>query len=466
MKRSGTLFLILALLNITAGIAHSQTRLESLYFQEKKEAEPPKTVEPAGTEYRVGVDDILDISVIKPQEIMSTVTVAPDGAITFPYIGNVHVEGLTLPQIQDLVQKRLADGYMEYPVISVSLRQTNSKKFVIYGQVMRPGAYPVEPEMTFLRSITVAGGFTVPGATGRVKLLRKKTTADKAEVIESDITSILNGAYQDITVDPGDTVIVSIDKYFVSGLVNRPGAYPVEDNMSLLHAVTVAGGFTESGSTGRIKLLRAKPIAGELEVVNSDISAVLNGAFSNVNVSPGDTIIVTGDKFYISGQVSRPGAYSVEEKMTLLNAITAAGGFIESGATGRVKLFRPKAGGDNLEVIESDIIAILKGEKQKLTVEAGDTIVVTADKFFVYGEVMRPGMYPLETSTTALTAISMAGGFTKFGSASRVKVLRVNEKYGVYDNLNVDLKDVISGQSKDDILLKAGDIVVVSEGVF
>jgi hypothetical protein len=47
-----------------------------------------------------------------------------------------------------------------------------------------------------------------------------------------------------------------------------------------------------------------------------------------------------------------------------------------------------------------------------------------------------------------------------------VKVLRVNEKYGVYDNLNVDLKEVISGQSRDDILLKAGDIVVVSEGVF
>src|SRR5262245_57177063 len=63
----------------------------------------------AAKDYMVGVDDILDIGVIKPETIAYTVTVSPDGAITFPYIGNVRVQGHTLSTIQDEVQKRLAD---------------------------------------------------------------------------------------------------------------------------------------------------------------------------------------------------------------------------------------------------------------------------------------------------------------------------------------------------------------------
>jgi polysaccharide export outer membrane protein len=75
-------------------------------------------------------------------------------------------------------------------------------------------------------------------------------------------------------------------------------------------------------------------------------------------------------------------------------------------------------------------------------------------------------MYPLEIRATALTAISMAGGFSKFGSASRVKVLRMNESSGAYDTMKVNINEIMSGNSRADVLLKSGDIVVVSESLF
>ncbi len=103
---------------------------------------------------------------------------------------------------------------------------------------------------------------------------------------------------------------------------------------------------------------------------------------------------------------------------------------------------------------------------QDVQVLPGDTIVVSSDKFFVYGEVNRPGMFPREKNTTVLAAISMAGGFTKFGSASRVKVLRMNDKYDIYDTIPVNINDVLAGDSVADIQIRPGDIVVVSEGVF
>ena len=517
-------------------------------------------------EYRVGIDDVLDIVFIKPESMASTVTVAPDGAITVPYIGNVQVKGMTLPDIQKEVQAQLAKNFMEFPVVSVSLRQTRSRKFVIYGEVLRPGAYPVEADMTLLHAITVAGGFSVSGSNGRIKLLRPKPGKSEMDGIEWDIASMQRGAGYDVNVLAGDTLIVSIDKCFVYGQVVRPGAYPVEDRMTLLQAITVAGGMIESGSTGRVKLLRpgagkTKPevtlfeiseilsgakqnqllqandtivvsmdkyfISGEvvrpgaysvvedmtlLHAINAaggfsktetagrvkllrpkinqsgtgegtspkknmsnefetildlSISLVLTGGYQEAAVMPGDAIVVSTDKYFISGKVVRPGEYPINANMTLLNAITQAGGFIEQGATGEVKLVRQQGGGNTAKVKVWDIMDILDGQEQAEVVQSGDTIIVNDNRFFVYGEVVRPGMYPLHSDTTAFTAIALAGGFSKFGSASRVKIMRLNEETGKYDSIEVNLKNVISGKSgTDDTLLEAGDILVVSEGVF
>lgn len=87
-------------------------------------------------------------------------------------------------------------------------------------------------------------------------------------------------------------------------------------------------------------------------------------------------------------------------------------------------------------------------------------------KFFVYGEVAKPGTYTLEENTTVLRAISLAGGFSKFGSASRVKVLRPLKGKPGYETLKVNIKAVMDGSSGDDLSLQSEDIVVVSEGVF
>ena len=74
--------------------------------------------------------------------------------------------------------------------------------------------------------------------------------------------------------------------------------------------------------------------------------------------------------------------------------------------------------------------------------------------------------YAIAENTTVLRAISMAGGFSKFGSSSRVKVLRPKDGEAGYETLKIDIKKGMNGDSKEDILLKAGDMVVVSEGIF
>jgi protein involved in polysaccharide export with SLBB domain len=156
--------------------------------------------------YKIGVDDILDIAILQPEQMALTVTVSPDGSITFPYIGKVDVKGKTPAEIQDEIQKRLADGYLKYPLASVSLKQSQSKKFYVYGEVLRPGTYLLEDNMTALKAISTAGGFTKYGSSSRVKILRPKKEGAGYELIKINMKLIMNGSETDVIIEPGDIV--------------------------------------------------------------------------------------------------------------------------------------------------------------------------------------------------------------------------------------------------------------------
>jgi len=165
--------------------------------------------------------------------------------------------------------------------------------------------------------------------------------------------------------------------------------------------------------------------------------------------------------------VIRPGTYPIENNTTILKAISLAGGFSKYGAASLVKIRRPKKDDIGHETILVNIMAVIRGDSAAdQMILPGDIIEVTEGKFSVYGEVVRPGMYPIEEPTTVTKAISIAGGFTKFGSASRVKILRQKPDKSGYETIKVNVGKVMSGSSIDDKVLLPGDTVVVSEGIF
>jgi len=165
---------------------------------------------PAQSEYTVGIDDVLEISILQPEKLITTVAVAPDGSISFPYIGNVQVEGMTLSQIQNEIQAKLAEGYMKYPVVSVFLRESRSRKFFVYGEVVRPGSYLIKEKVTVLKAISMAGGFTKFGSSSRVKVLRPKKDGPGYETIKVNIRAVMDGDSEaDIILQPEDIVVVS-----------------------------------------------------------------------------------------------------------------------------------------------------------------------------------------------------------------------------------------------------------------
>src|SRR6185503_10840942 len=95
-------------------------------------------------EYPIGIDDVLEISIIQPDKMTHMVRVSPDGFISFPFIGSVQVRGLTLSQVQERIENELENGYLKYPIVYVSLVESRSRKFFVYGEVQKPGTFPLE----------------------------------------------------------------------------------------------------------------------------------------------------------------------------------------------------------------------------------------------------------------------------------------------------------------------------------
>lgn len=164
----------------------------------------------SSAEYTLGVDDVIQIDVIKPEPLTTFSTVAPDGKITFPYIGNVLVKGRTVAQVQEEIRARLTDGYMKYPVVAVALKESRSRKFFVYGEVLKPGSYPMEENMTVLRAISMAGGFSRFGSSSRVKVLRPKKNSPGYDTLKINVNAVMKGnASEDLLLSQGDIVVIS-----------------------------------------------------------------------------------------------------------------------------------------------------------------------------------------------------------------------------------------------------------------
>lgn len=177
---------------------------------ELKAEGPEQPVEAAKFEYTVGVGDLLEIAILQPEKMVIAVTVSPDGSVTYPYIGQVAVKGLSLTQIQQEIQARLSAGYMKYPVVSVSLKESRSRKFLVYGEVVRPGEYYIDDRTTVLRAISMSGGFTKFGSSSHVKVLRPRPNKPGYDPIKINIKAAMNGdAEADMILQSGDMVVVS-----------------------------------------------------------------------------------------------------------------------------------------------------------------------------------------------------------------------------------------------------------------
>ncbi|HTH03139.1 MAG TPA: polysaccharide biosynthesis/export family protein [Vicinamibacterales bacterium] len=219
------------------------------------------------TNYVIGPEDVLTITSFDQEDITGKYQVDADGTFSFPLIGRVHAGGLTLRQLQAELVKRLKEGFFKDPQIGVAVEQYRSQKFHIVGEVRTPGTYPLTGDMNLMEALARAGSAT-PTAAGEVLIVRAKTqdaadgptlpNRDDVDVTTIELKALQSGRLaQKFALRDGDTIVVPrAESVYVFGQVRNPGAYPVQKDTTVLQALSLAGGVTDRGATGRIKIVR------------------------------------------------------------------------------------------------------------------------------------------------------------------------------------------------------------------
>lgn len=159
------------------------------------------------SDYIIGPEDVVEISVWKNDALSKVVTVRPDGKISLPLIGDVQAASLTASQLKEAITEKLRE-FKETPGVSVIVRETNSYMVYIIGEVVRPGKYPLKSRTTLLQGITLAGGFTPYASKNSIILLRRSSSGEnRMQFKYDDIVSGKKGTV-DPLLFPGDTVVI------------------------------------------------------------------------------------------------------------------------------------------------------------------------------------------------------------------------------------------------------------------
>jgi polysaccharide export outer membrane protein len=171
-------------------------------------------------------------------------------------------------------------------------------------------------------------------------------------------------------------------------------------------------------------------------------------------------------KISVLGQVREPKSYELKGGLTLLGAIALAGGFTDQADPQRVKVIRREDGQEKTMLIDTLEITENADRTKDILLKPDDVIIIEEyGRITIFGQVVRPGAYPLKKNLTLLEAIALAGGFTSTADIDRTRIVRLEN--GKKRTIRVRVSDITKrGDKSKDIILKPNDTIIVPESFF
>ena len=162
---------------------------------------------PGNAAYRIGPQDVLEVSVFKVPELSRTVQVADAGSVNMPLVGDVPAAGKTARDVEQDLSGRLGKEYLQSPQVSVFVKEFNSQRVTIDGAVKKPGVYPIRGASTLMQFIALAEGLDDTSDSSNIVVFRRE--AKKRSAARFNLESIRAGTADDPEIKPGDVIIAN-----------------------------------------------------------------------------------------------------------------------------------------------------------------------------------------------------------------------------------------------------------------
>jgi protein involved in polysaccharide export with SLBB domain len=422
--------------------------------------------------YVLGPGDQVIVDIYGASQKSEQLTVSPDGDITVPGYGPIHVAGLSVASAQGKIRSTLGSRYAS-STLKLSLGQTRSLMVNVMGEVKAPGTYTLSAFATVFHALYMAGGINDLGTLRDIKVYRGGKLVTVVDVYEYILNGRLAG---NIRLQENDVIVVGPYDCLVGiqGNVKRPMFYEMRPNESVSQIVKYAGGFTGDAYTKAVRLVRK---SGERYSVHT----VEEFDMSSFKLTDGDAITVDGminryeNMVEVKGAVFRAGQFELGKQITTVRSlIEAAGGLTEDAFTARSVLYRLRDD-RTLETHPLDIAGIMAGTVADVPLQNEDVLFIATQSeriaertLTITGEVMSPGTFEFAENTTIEDLIIMAGGLTDQASLAKVDVSRrirdpratVKTK-DISKTYTFELKDGLVMDGGSGFLLEPFDIVHV-----
>ncbi len=355
-----------------------------------------------GQEYRLGNGDLIEINVFGVENFKQQVRVNSSGSVTFPYVGTVQVAGMTPTEVEEKMRSLLDEKYIKNPQVTVFVAEYRSQPVFVLGAVQKPGQYQITSSLQLVDAIALAGGLNTETAAGYAIIQRRPR--DQAAAASGQ----LDQAGQ--TGQPMD------GKAAQAARPTQPqpaqaaqSAGPAEGPQTVK--------ASQTGQTGQVAQasVATSGVAGtgNPETIRIDLRELLERGRMDLNIpiQGGDVVQIPEKqiaRFYVIGDVNRPGAYELptENQLFVTQALAWAGGPMRTAKKSKGVLVRYDERGGRQEMA-INVDDIMKGKNPDITVMPNDVIFLpgstaksigygllgvlpgTASSALVYGTVRR-----------------------------------------------------------------------------
>lgn len=245
-----------------------------------------------GEDFKLAPGDLIAVHVFLQPDYQATVRVGQDGSAQLPFIGSVHVEGLSVRAAQALIADRLRMGqFYEDPEVTIQVMDTVNSSAIITGEVR--ATVPVSSPRSLREVLLVAGGLPAT-ASHTVKIVRPGVAEPIVVELGTDLASSTTAS---ILVQPHDIIQISrASVVYVLGAFPRQGAVPLDQAtpLTLLQLAALSGGINFEGAYADLRLIRT--VGTERKVVKVDIKKIRDGRAPDPLLQANDIIFLPTDQ--------------------------------------------------------------------------------------------------------------------------------------------------------------------------
>ena len=222
-------------------------------------------------QYHLGAGDVVKVTVYDHPDLQLEAEITPEGTLNMPLISKVKVVGLTFSQAENLIAQKLAQGgYVQNPHVNILISDYRSQLISVIGEVNRPGRYRLEGDTSLVAMLANAGGVSINGSDMIYVLRDGKKQQFYIPSLRDENNPVAN-----MMLRPGDQIYVPrYQQVYVYGEVVRPGAYRLEPGMTVMQALSMAGGFGPKASKSGLELQR-KDKSGKLQTKDLELTDTL-----------------------------------------------------------------------------------------------------------------------------------------------------------------------------------------------